>query len=175
MDNLVLETIKARRSVIRFESTPVEEEQIQMILDAGRWAPSWLNSQPWRFLRVTNQDTKNRIAENVPTIFRAGVSEAPICIAVFVDVNDDPYHFVEDGAAATQNMALAAQSIGLGSCWVGVFDKDGKKDSAEQKIGAMLNSPKNYRLISIVPIGVTKRAPDKTRKDLSQLVFKEKF
>jgi nitroreductase len=94
---------------------------------------------------------------------------------VFVDINDDPFHFVEDGAAATQNMALAAWSLDLGSCWIGVYDKDIKKDSAEQKIRAILNAPKNYRLISIIPIGVTNMAPEKTRKDLSQLVFKEKF
>ncbi|MEM2110629.1 MAG: nitroreductase family protein [Candidatus Bathyarchaeia archaeon] len=175
MDNPVLETIKSRRSVFRFETTPVKDEELQAILEAGRWAPSWLNSQPWRFLCITDKETKKNISDNVPTAFRAAIIEAPVSIAVFVDPKEDPYHFVEDGASATENMALAAKSLGLGSCWIGVFDREDKKDSSEAKIKAFLNAPKNYRLISILPIGVPKQVSEKTRKELSQLVYREKF
>ncbi len=115
MVNSILEVIRKRRSVIRFESTTVSDEQIQEILEAGRWAPSWLNSQPWRFILIKDKETKEKISDLAPTIYKLGMMDAPVCIAIYVDPKEDPYHFVEDGAAATQNMALAAYSLGLGS------------------------------------------------------------
>jgi len=175
MINPVLKAIRDRRSVRRFETTPIEEEKIQAILEAGRWAPSWLNRQPWRVLLITDQDLKQRISEHVPTIFIMGMKEAPISIAVLVDPKEDPYHFIEDGAVATQNMALAAQSLGLGSCWIGVFNLKGEKDSAEEKMKEILNIPKTYRLISLLPVGVPKYVEEKKRKKPSQLVYRNKF
>ncbi len=175
MDSPVLKAIKMRRSIVRFETKPVDEEKITMIMEAARWAPSWLNTQPWRFLRIEKQETKNQLAENVPTIFRIGLTEAPISIVVCVDTKEDPYHFVEDAAAAVQNMALAAQSVGVGTSWIGLYDRENNKNSAEEKIRSIVNAPKHYRAIAIVPIGLPKQAPEKTRKELSKLVFKEKF
>jgi len=175
MTNPVLEAIRDRRSIIRFEKVPVEEEKVQAILEAGRWAPSWLNSQPWRFIVVTDQKVKESLSEHVPTIYNLGVREAPVCIAVSVNPRDDPFHFVEDGASATQNMSLAAQSLGLGSCWIGVFDLKGEKNSAEERIKAVLGIPKNFRLISVLPIGVPRNVPEKERKELSQIVCRDKF
>lgn len=175
MGNLVLEAIKERRSIVRFETTPIDEEKVQAILEAGRWAPSWLNTQPWSFILITDQAVKKRISEHVPTVYRLGVDEAPICIAVCIDPKKDPYHFVEDGAAATQNMALAAHSLGLGSCWIGVFNREGEKNSAEERIKEILNVPKLYRIISLLPVGVPKHAPEKKRKELSELVHHNKF
>jgi nitroreductase len=175
MTNSVLKAIRDRRSVRRFETASIEEEKIQAILEAGRWAPSWLNRQPWRFLIITDQNLKQRISESVPVIFIMGLKEAPICIAVCVEPKEDPYHFIEDGAAATQNMALAAQSLGLGSCWIGVFNLKDEKDSAEKKMKEILNIPKTYRLISILPIGVPKYVEEKKRKELSQLIYHNNF
>jgi len=174
MSNPILEAIRNRRSIVRFETAPIEEEEVEAILEAGRWAPSWLNRQPWRFILITDQNIKERLSEIVPTIYNLGMKEAPICIAVCVDPKEDPFHYIEDGAIAAQNMALAAHSLGLGSCWIGVLDlKD--KDSAEEKIKEILNVPKNCRVISLLPIGVPKYVPEKTRKELSQMVYRNKF
>jgi nitroreductase len=173
MINPVLRAIKKRRSVKRFETTLIAEKKIQAILEAGGWAPSWLNKQPWRFILIRDQSIKERISEFVPTIFNKGVLDAPICIAVCVDPGEDPYHYIEDGAAATQNMALAAHSLGLGSIWIGVFDLKGEKNSAEEKIKEILEVPKNWRLISIMPIGVPKFVPEKSREKLSQIVYRD--
>jgi len=175
MSNPVLEAIRNRRTSIRFEKTPVEEEKIQAILEAGRWAPSWLNSQPWRLIVVADQRIRETLSEHVPTIYNLGIREAPVCIAVCVNPREDPFHFVEDGAIATQNMALAAYSLGLGSCWIGVFDSKGEKNSAEERIKSILGIPKNFRLISVLPIGIPRNIPEKDRKELSQLVYRDKF
>jgi len=169
--NPVLEAVRNRRSVIRFETVPVGEEKIQAILEAGRWAPSWLNKQPWKFIVITDPGVKERVSEFAPTIFSLAIKEAPVCIAVCVDSKEDPYHFIEDAAAATQNMALAAHSQGLGSCWIGVFNLEGAKDSAEAKIREILDVPRDFRLISLLPIGIPKYTPEKDRKKLSEIVY----
>ena len=169
--NSILEAIRKRRSVIRFESTAVSDEQIQEILEAGRWAPSWLNNQPWKFIIIKDKETKEKISDLAPTIYKLGMVEAPVCIAVCVDPKEDPYHFVEDGAAATQNMALAAFSLGLGSSWIGIFNMENEKNSAENRIKNILNIPKGWRIISIMPIGVPKYSEEKERKKISDLVF----
>ncbi len=175
MVNPILKAIKDRRSVTRFETTPIEEEKIHSILEAGRWAPSWLNKQPWRFILISDRDIKKRISEHVVTLYNVGIREAPICIAVCVDPKEDPYHYVEDGAVATQNIALAAHSLGLGSSWIGVFNLKKKKGSSEDRIKEILKVPKNYRVISVLPVGVPKRFPEKDRKELSQLVYRDNF
>lgn len=176
MSNEILDAIKNRRSVARFESTKIEEDKVEAILEAGRWAPSWINRQPWNFIVIKEQGTKEQLSEVVPTTFVQGLREAPVCIAVTVSTNEDPYHYVEDGAAATQNMALAAYSLGLHSSWVGVYDSKNAKNSAESKVKEILGIPKEYRVVSILPIGYVKNEiPKKDRKPLRQIVYHEKF
>jgi nitroreductase len=176
MTNEVLETIKNRRSVVRFESTGIEDDKIEAILEAGRWAPSWINKQPWNFIVIKDQNTRNQLSEIVPTTFVQGLKEAPLCIAVTVNASEDPYHFVEDGAAAAQNMVLAAQSLGLNSSWIGVYDLKNQKNSAEVNIKKILEIPKDARVIAILPIGHVKgEVSKKDRKSLRQIVYQEKF
>ena len=153
MSNPVLETIKKRRNVVRFESTPIEEEEVEAILEAGQWASSWLNKQPWKFIVVTDKGIKEQLSHVVPTVFTKAIVEAPVCIAIAVDTEVDSFHFVEAGAIATQNMALAAHSLGLYSCWVGVFNLKGERNSSEVKIQKVPGLPKTYRVISLLPIG----------------------
>lgn len=141
-----------------------------MVLEAGRWAPSWANTQPWRFIVIKDKDLKERICGSVTTITNRSIKDSPLCIAVCVNTKKDPGHFVEDGAAATQNMALAAHSIGLGTCWIGVFSIRNEKESSERKIKRILKIPEDWRLISILPLGVPKFKETKTRKELSDLV-----
>ncbi len=174
--NEILDAIRNRRSVIRFESTGIEDDKLEAILEAGRWAPSWINKQPWNFIVIKNQKTKEQLSEVVPTAFVQGLKEAPLCITVTVDSTEDPYHFVEDGAAATQNMALAAHGLGLNSSWIGVFDLKNQRTSAESKIRKILEIPKENRIIAIIPIGhVKNEPPKKDRKPLKHIVYQEKF
>jgi nitroreductase len=176
MTNEVLETIMNRRSVLRFESTPIEDDKLEAILESGRWAPSWINKQPWNFIVIKDPTTKNMLSEVVPTTFVQGLKEAPLCIAVVVNAMEDPYHYVEDGATAAQNMSLAAYSLGLNSSWIGVFDRKDDKRSAEAAVRKILEVPKDVRVIAIMPIGKKKgELPKKDRKSLRQLVYQEKF
>lgn len=175
MTNPVLETIKDRRTILRFETTSIEDEKIQTILEAGRWAPSWLNRQPWSFILIKDQNVKEQLSEVVPTVFNHGIKEAPICIVVAVDTIKDPYHFIEDGSAATQNIVLATHSLGLGSAWVGVFSLKDEKKSSENKIKEIVGIPKTHKVISLIPIGISKYSKKSNRKPLSQLIYKNKI
>lgn len=171
----VLKALKERRSVNRFKADTVPEEKIEAILEAGRYSPSWTNSQPWKFIVVKDPETRSKLTELAGTITGIGIEEAPIVIAITVDPKVDPYHYVEDGAAATQNMALAAYSQGLGSFWVGIFDITGEKGSSENRIKELLAIPESHRVISILPIGDPALIPTKTRKPLSEIIYKESF
>ena len=91
--NEVLATIKNRRSVVRFESTSIDDDKVEAILEAGRWAPSWINKQPWNFTVIKDQKTKEQLSDAVPTAFVQGLKESPLCIAVTVDATEDPYPF----------------------------------------------------------------------------------
>jgi len=176
MTNPVLDAIKKRRSVLRFEESQIEEEKVNAILEAGRWAPSWNNKQPWNFIVITDKNIKEQLSEVVPTIFVQGLKEAPICIAVVVNPEEDPSHFVEDGAVATQNMALATYSLGLHSCWIGLYDIKGHRNSAEAKAKEILEIPRTHRMISLLPIGQARYGvQEKERKTVYQLTYKNKF
>ncbi|UCH31206.1 MAG: nitroreductase family protein [Candidatus Bathyarchaeota archaeon] len=177
--NSILGVIKSRRTIVRFSENPVEDEKVKTILEAGRWAPSWLNKQPWVFIVIKDHNIKHQLSNVVPTIFKNGIREAPLCVTIAVDTEQDPYHFIEDGAAASENMLLAATSLGLHSCWIGVLspEKDANR-STENIVKKLLGIPKNFRALSILLFGYGRKdlpIPKKERKPLEQIVLQNKF
>ena len=88
---------------------------------------------------------------------------------------EDPFHFVEDGAAATQNMCLAACSLGLATYWTGVFNAKNDTNSPETKIKEILHVPEKVRLIAVLPIGTPMYLPQKTRKSLNEIVSLDRY
>jgi nitroreductase len=148
----------------------VSDEKINLVLEAGRWAPSWTNSQPWRFIVVKEKEIKERIGGAVATVFNFAIKDAPVCIITCVNSKKDTFHYIEDGAIATQNMALAAQSIGLGTSWIGVFSLSNERKSSERKLKEILEIPKDWRIISVLPLGIPKFIEKGKRKELTELV-----
>lgn len=175
MTNPVLKAVKERRNSYRFKSTSIDDQKIDMVLEAGRWAPSWTNTQPWRFILIKDKETKEKMSTAVSTVYSLGLKEAPVCIAVCVNPKKDSFHFIEDGSAATQNMALVAQSIGLSTSWIGVFSLPNEKKSSERKLKEILRVPKEWRIISILPLGVPRFKETKERKALSEIVDVDYF
>ncbi len=170
MVNATLDAIKKRRSITNFFSKSIDEKDLQVVLEAGRWAPSWLNMQPWKFIVVKDKSIRLDASRILSTIFSSTVKEAPVFIAICVNPEINPYHFIEEGAAVTQNMALVAQSIGLGTIWIGAFSLNNEKNSTEQKLKNILKIPKKWRLISLLPLGYPKFRGHKTRKELNEIV-----
>ena len=163
----VFEAIKSRRSIRKYTKDPVPEDLIVKILDAGRWAPSASNRQPWSFTVLKDEEVRRKIAE--ATTYGIFLAEAPLGIAVVVDPQAST-HPVEDGAIAAQNMLLAAHALGLGACWIGSYNS-----FYEEKIKTILSIPKNKRLLSIISIGFPAESPTKTRKELRQIVFTDQY
>jgi nitroreductase len=162
--NEVLRTIKNRRTIRRFKSDPIEEEKLQAILDAGRWAPSFSNLQPWKFIVIKDQNLKKALDKAArESVLHLGINEAPVIILVCVDRRIDPLHAIEAGAAATQNMTLAATSLGLGAGWIGIWGTE-----AEASIQKIFKLPETVRAVSLLPLGIPDESPEGHRKPIEE-------
>ena len=177
MGNEVLDAIMQRRSIYQFKPDAIPTEKITSILEAGRWAPSYANSQPWEFITVTDSKLKQEVVEIAKETMaaHAGIEGAHVIIATCVDPEKDPYHFIEDGAVATQNMALAAHSLGLATYWVGILSHTNDRKSVEHRIKKVLDIPERIRVISLLPIGVPAYSIERQRKRLEEICHVDKY
>jgi len=164
----ILEGIYTRRSVRQFTKEPVAREQLIEIIRAGMWAPSGLNNQPWRFVLVTAEETREKIATQ--TKYDFVIERAPACIAVFLD-KSAMYHAVKDHlamGACIENMLLAAHGLGLGAVWLGEILKN------SDAVRKLLGLPDTMELMAVVAIGhPTEQKRTSQRKDLSEVLLKE--
>ncbi len=177
IENPTLEAIRRRRSVHRFVPEPIGDEQLEAILDAGRWAPSALNSQPWDFVVVVDPQIRAQIGtilEQITLSWR-GFADAPAMIVVAVNPLRDAHHFVEDGAIAAQNMCLAAHSMGLASSWAGVYATTAKRGTAEKALKKLLALPHAHRVIAVIPVGTAAQVGRSVRRPLSEIVHRDRF
>lgn len=163
--NAVLKAIEGRRTIRRFKADPIGEEPLRCILEAGRWAPSFSNLQPWKFLVVKDKMLREALDRTAKeSVLHWGIHQAPVVILVCVDRRIDPLHTIEAGAAATQNMALAAFSLGLGSGWIGIMGTD-----AEAAIQKLFRLPETIRIVSLLPVGFPEETPTMSRRPLEEL------
>lgn len=165
-----IEAIKTRRSVREFTDDDVDDTALEEIIDAGRWAPSGLNNQAWRFIIIRDTGTKEELSGL--THYSAIIKNAPVLIAVFLDWKEmyDHTKDVQSIGACIQNMLLAIHSMGLGAVWLGQIlnNKEG--------VTSVLRAPDSYELMAVVALGhpVNKKRVSE-RKRLSHLVFRERF
>ena len=149
----------------KFTSEPVSDELTEKILEAGRWAPSGLNNQPWRFAVIT--DTGLRQAISTLTHYSKVVLTAQVLIAVFLDT-EKSYHREKDIqaiGACLQNMLLEAHSLGLGTVWLGEIIR------SNEQIKAILGLGKELDLMAVVALGHPDEKPNSVkRKALTDLV-----
>ncbi|MBE0446781.1 MAG: nitroreductase family protein [Actinobacteria bacterium] len=162
----LLEIIRTRRSVRKFTGERVDDADVNAILEAGRWAPSGLNNQPWRFAVVRKDKTKRELA--AATRYSSIILSADVLIAVFLDrlVTYDRTKDVQAIGACIQSMLLMAHSLGLGACWLGQILT--KREMVERT----LDVPGSFELMSVIAIGHPAASPQTGRRDsLQQLVF----
>ncbi len=145
--DILLDIIKRRRSVRRFDGNEIPHEVMEQILEAGRWAPSGANAQPWRFIVVTEKEKLKFIAECCYyTIFKSRhVGEASAAMVICADPRAGSETYVLDAAIAGTNMTLMATSMGIGSCWIGAFE--------EQTLKKMMRIPGNLKIIALIAFG----------------------
>ena len=137
-----IEAITTRKAVRAFAPDPVEPEKLRTVIDAGRHAMSARNLQPWQFVLIYD---RKRIHE-IGALCTTGkfVSDAPAAIVVLKDTSNNRWADI-DCAQAVQNMATAAWSLGLGTCWVGNFDGP--------KIAELLGAPAPWAIFTILAFG----------------------
>jgi nitroreductase len=164
--NIVTTVIKARHSVRSFKPGPVDEGAIRDAIECARHAPTAMNLQPWLFGLV--QDKKR--LETIAQLTDNGkfIAQAPVCIAIFGEKKAT--YYLEDCCAATENLIIALQAYGIGSCWVA-----GDKKGHAEPIRKLLNVPEEYTLVSLVPAGLPADISLVKKKDLKFVLFKETF
>lgn len=124
MENPVIKNIMTRTSVRQYKNQPVEKDKIETLLRAGMAAPSAVNKQPWHFVVVTDAKQLEAIADANPN---AGMCEgAPLAIVVCGDISKaleggGRDFWIQDASAASENILLAANGIGLGGVWTGTY------------------------------------------------------
>lgn len=117
-----MEAIFTRRSIRSFTNEPVTEEQITKLLKAAMAAPSAGNEQPWEFIVVRERTPLEEITQIHQ--YSQMLKEAPVAVVVCADLGRSKYpvdYWIQDCAAATQNILLAATTTGLGTCWLGIY------------------------------------------------------
>jgi nitroreductase len=164
----IIDILRSRRSIRKYKATPVEDEKLNTVLEAARWAPSAGNRQPWEFVVAKDPSIRNRIADVAP--YGGFIAYAPVMIAVVVDPKKDPIHYIEDGAIATTHIMLAAHALDLGTCWVGAFESP-YEDDAKRVLGI----PANLRVLSLVSLGYPAEERTSTRKDAREIIHYEKY
>lgn len=144
-------SIKGRRSVRAYTTEPVAEKQIQEVLEAGTWAPTGMQRQPWRFIVIENkelikyvsEETKALVKQMMPPLAKQFSTDADVVcynapVLILVCTEKDPqWENVNllDSVLAAQNMFLKAYELGLGTCYMGFVNFLNRNPVALKKIG----------------------------------------
>lgn len=162
-----IHVLKTRRSIRHYSGKEIDIKILEKIIDCARLAPSANNIQPWEFVVVTQKEKLAKIA-NAAT-YGKFIKHAAACIVVCG--KKDSKHLIEDCCAATQNILLAAWSLGIGSCWVA-----GWKRSYNPEIMNLLGIPEEMEIVSILPLGYPAEKPEPHgKRKLSDVLHWEKF
>jgi len=155
----VFETIKERFSVRSYLDKQIEEEKLNLILEAARLAPSASNSQPWHFYVVKDQAKRKALSQKMPlglhVVMNNFIAEAPVVIVASAGpisvlqkiasfIINKKWYFLDLGIAL-EHMVLTAWELGIGSCWIGWFD--------EKKIKKVLQIPNDQEVVALLTLG----------------------
>jgi len=176
MNEECIAAILSRGSVRKFKHDSVPASDVERILEAGFSAPSAGNRQPWRVVVVQNESTRSRLSR--AAYDQRFIAEAPVVLVVCAVPAESAARYQERGrtlyvlqdtAALTENVLLAAHIMGYGACWVGAFDEGLVRDA--------VNVPDEMRPVAILPIGKPARsAPERrSRRAVSEVVISERF
>jgi nitroreductase len=144
----VLDAIRTRKSVRKYLDKPVEDEKLNVLVEAARLAPSASNRQEWRFVVVRDPKTRKKLAEAASN--QTFVGQAPIVVAACAETDNyvmrcGQLSYPIDVAIALDHMSLVATELGLGTCWIGAFN--------EQKVKEILGVPEEIRVVQLMPLG----------------------
>ena len=158
-----IEAIHKRRSIRRYKDDAIPKADLETIVDAGRLAATGSNRQPWDFVVVTSPTVIEEFKVAGSWIEQAG--------AVIVVVMDPSSRWwIEDGAAAIENMLLASTALGYGTCWV-----EGDALPHAEQFKTLLGVPSEKRVMALIPVGVAAQIPTVEKKPLEQVLHWERY
>ena len=156
-----MEAIFTRRSIRRYTDQPVAEEAVARLLAAAMAAPSAGNEQPWEYIVVTDRATREEITRVHP--YSQMLRQAPVAIVVCADPARSKYpvdYWIQDCAAATENILLAAVALGLGTCWLGVHPVPERVAGVRRVLGI----PETIVPFAIVAVGHPAEQPGRVER-----------
>jgi len=173
--------IKGRRSIRKYEDKDVSDEDLNQILEAVKWSPSWTNCQCWDIVVVKDPDTKERLRQTIAPKNPAvkSIVAAPVLLALCGKIGISGYYnnqaatkfrdwFMFDLGIAAQTLCLKAHELGLGTVIVGLLDHDRAKE--------VINVPDTHELVALIPLGYpAKISKAPKRKEISEFTHYEKF
>lgn len=165
----ILNLLKSRRSIRVYQDRPIPNDLLLQILEAGRWAPTGANLQPWHSIVVTDPETRRRIGEVTRFLFikSSHVEKAPVVIVLGFNTQKGKYGRY-DVTLAGGNMMTMATNLGLGTCWIGAFD--------ELKVKEILEIPENIEVIGLITLGYPgENAEVPPRVELEKIVHWESW
>ncbi|MEF8942724.1 MAG: nitroreductase family protein [Desulfohalobiaceae bacterium] len=176
-----IQAIKDRRTVRKFEEQQVTKEQVNTLLESIRWAESWANTQCWEVVVVRNEEIKTHLQETMAkgNPGAKSVVQAPVVFAICAKLQTSGFYkdqaptkfgdwFMFDLGIASQNLSLAAHSMGLGSVMLGLFDHD--------QAAQVLKIPQGYELVTLIPVGVPAKIPSApNRKEINEFTHWDTF
>ncbi len=151
-ENATIANIHERKSVRHFTTKSVSKEQLETLVKAGMAAPTAMNKQPWAFIASTDRKLLDQLAEELP--HAKMLFEATSAITVCGDLTKtmegkSSEYWIQDCSAATQNILLAVESMGLGAVWTGVYPNEERI----QMVKKLLNLPDHIVPLCVIPIG----------------------
>jgi len=161
-----IEAILGRRSIRKFKPVGIPKEHLEQILEACRQAPSAANRQPWHFVIVSDTERKVRLAQACKgQMWMADA--AYIVVGVGLPEVSERWYRVDVGIAM-QNLVLAAQSLGYGTCWIGAF--------VPEQVKAICDLPENTDVVACTPLGVPNVEPAaRPRRDWEEVFSGERY
>lgn len=175
----MIKEIELRRSIRKYKDIPISQEALNGILEAGRFAPSGNNFQPWKFLVVTDKVLQQKIVAVDHN--QLWMLTAPVFIVVLGDLSSIPgqessraliedeanpalKRVIRDASIAITQMMLESVALGLGTCWTGWYQQADMRKA--------LNIPDNLYVCGVLTLGYPDEEPAaKPRKPLSELVY----
>jgi nitroreductase len=142
----ILNLLKSRRSIRVYQERPFQQDLLLQILEAGRWAPTGANLQPWHFTVVADPETKRQDGEVARFLFikSSHVGKAPVALVLGFDTRKGKYGRY-DVTLAGANMMTMVTHLGLGTCWIGAFDRS--------KVKEILEIPENIEVMGLITLG----------------------
>lgn len=163
-----MSAIKGRRAVRRFEEKPISREDLRKILEAGIWAPSGSNIQPWEFILITDKENIERVKLVSPGLFGNPAALVILCINQKRAGGLRESTALMDVSMAAQNMMLVAYSLGIGSCPIVSFSKSALRE--------LLSIPEHVEPVLMLSFGYPKFWPKAPRRrPLEEVVHVEEY